>query len=99
MCPACAYAHLTKGGHTDCVNGLMDHNLTELELLMLAVPNILRDHRAAIHIHRIRTRSAIRPSVLCARRLWLVIIVQCRNVGRLANASVTLSARLVMLPP
>lgn len=49
---------------TNRVNDLMNHHLAKLELLVLAsIPNVLRNHRAPIHIRLIRSATIRLPTV------------------------------------
>ena len=82
-------------GRTDGVDDLVDHLLTELEL-MLAFTNVLSDGSPTVHLRVSEGWSTIG---LTTRTLRLVIIVVVELFhGGLANAAVALSSSLVVLP-
>ena len=70
------------------MNDLVDHNLTELELLML-LTNVLRDHSNSLAIFVEAVAVAI--SVL-------IIAVQSTNSGGFTYATVTLGASTAVFP-
>jgi hypothetical protein len=73
---------------TDGVNDLVDHDLTELELLAMFLVDALGDH------------SSIRVggwSAVCVV-LFILFVIKCGDTGVLANATVTLSTGAVVLP-
>jgi hypothetical protein len=72
------------------VNDLVDHDLTELELLMFVV-NVLSDH-SNVGVGR---RSAVG---VCAVVTLIIVIVKCGNAGVLADATVSLGTSAVVLP-
>lgn len=77
--------------HTDSVDNLMDHNLTELKLFMLLIPTkILSDHRNAFPI-TVHTSSSVQGIAV------VIISIQSTDARRLAETPVSLSTSLVVL--
>lgn len=72
------------------MDDLVNHNLTELEFLVLIV-DVLGDH-SNVGVGR---RSAVG---VCAVVALIVVVVECGNASVLADATVSLSTSPVVLP-
>ena len=77
---------------TNGVNNLVNNYFTQLKLLMLLVINIFRDHMNA-SIKAIATVAINGPIAI------FVITISGNNMRRLANSTITLGSRLLMLLP
>jgi hypothetical protein len=76
---------------TDGVNDLVDHDLTELEFLVLIV-NVLGDHS------NVRVRRGSPVGVCAVVALLIIVVVEGGNAGVLADATVSLGTSAVVLP-
>ncbi len=72
------------------MDDLMDHDLAKLELFMLLIIKVLRDHSNALVIAS-NAAAAISMTVLV-----VIVAIQGANPGSLADTTISLSPRAVV---
>jgi hypothetical protein len=78
---------------TDGVNDLVNHDFTELKLLVLfAVSNVLRNHGDTVVV----IAKALAPTVRMASFL-IIVVIKRTDASALADATVAHSASLIVL--